>query len=415
MTDEAQLRRYAELVVRTGLNLQPGQPLIIGRESRFVLPDHAGFARLLVEAAYAAGAGYVEVLYGDEWWMRQTVLHGDAELYRLRCEAWVRWAEQLAGRGAAFLSIAAADPDLFRGVDGDRVALAQRAASEPFRRLAERLASHELAWTVIAAPTQAWAGKVHPHLPAAQRVAALWEDILSCSRAAGADPVAEWAAHREALRRRRAWLEGLRLRELHYEAPGTDLWVGLPDGHRWGGGESATGSGVRFVPNIPTEEVFSAPHRLEVGGVVGSTLPLNHGGTLIEGMRLRFEAGRIVEYSAASGQDALRHVIETDDGSHRLGEVALVPVDSPIARRGTLFYNTLFDENASCHLAIGRAYPMIDGGSTLEHAAWAEHGLNDSLVHVDFMIGSPQMAITGLTRDGATVPILRAGRWAVEV
>lgn len=388
--------------------------MLIGREGRFVLPDQVGFTRLLVESAYAAGASYVEVLYGDEWWLRETVRRGASDLYRERCEAWVRWAERLVAAGAALLSIPASDPDLFTGVDGHRVAESERAFSEAFRSLAGRLSSDEFAWTVIAAPTRAWAAKVHPELPAERQMEALWDDILACARADGPDPTAEWVAHRAALRKRREWLDGLRVRELHYEAPGTDLWVTLPEVHRWGGGASETAAHVSFVPNIPTEEVFTAPRRDGVRGVVSSTLPLNHGGALIEGIRLRFEQGRIVEYAAASGQEALGHIIETDEGSHRLGEVALVPVDSPIARRGTLFYNTLFDENASCHLALGRAYPLIEGGRTLDRTAWAEHGLNDSLVHVDFMIGAPDMHITARTAAGDSVPIFRAGRWTVE-
>lgn len=414
MADEAQLRRYAELVVRVGLNIQPGQPLLIGREGRFVLPDQVGFTRLLVESAYAAGASYVEVLYGDEWWLRETVRRGAPDLYRERCLAWVRWAERLVGAGAALLSIPASDPDLFAGVDGQRVAESERAFSEAFRPLAGRLSSDEFAWTVIAAPTRAWAAKVHPELPAERQMEALWEDILACARADGPDPTAAWVAHRATLRRRREWLNGLRVRQLHYEAPGTDLRVTLPADHRWGGGASETAGRIPFVPNIPTEEVFTAPRRDGVDGVVSGTLPLNHGGALIEGIRLRFEQGCIVEHTATRGQEALRHIIETDEGSRRLGEVALVPIDSPIARRGTLFYNTLFDENASCHLALGRAYPLIAGGRTLERSAWSEHGLNDSLVHVDFMIGAPDMQITAQTAAGATVPIFRAGRWAAE-
>jgi aminopeptidase len=415
MPDEALLRRYARLAVRVGAGLQPGQPLLVGREGRAVLPDHVPFARLLVEAAYEAGASFVEVLYGDEWSLRETVLRGSPDLYRERCLAWVRWAERLAAGGAAFLSIPASDPDLFAGADGARVAAAQRAFSEAFRPIAERLAADELAWTVISAPTQAWADRVHAELPPEHRLGALWADILACARAAGPDPAAEWAAHRANLRRRRDWLNGLRIRQLRYEGPGTDLRVTLPEGRRWGGGEAVTPGGVAFVPNIPTEEVFTAPRRDGVEGTVRSTLPLNHGGARIEGIRLRFEGGRVVDCAADQGEDALRHILDTDEGSRRLGEVALVPVDSPIARRGVVFYNTLFDENASCHLALGRAYPMIEGGAPQGAGAWAAHGLNESLVHVDFMIGSAELDVTARTEAGATVPLFRAGRWAQPV
>lgn len=410
--NEAQLRKYADLAVRIGVNLQEGQPLVIGYWHDPVLSAQAEFARMLVEAGYAAGASFVHVDWGDEQYTRETVRQGDMDHYRAYCEWQARWAERMAAEGAAFLRIPAGDPGLFTGVDQARVGESVRIMNQAFDSFNFRRTGGEYSWSLVCAATRPWADKVHPDLPEEERVKALWEDILFCARASGTDPVADWNVHRQELRRRAGWLNRLRVRELHYEAPGTDLWIGLPEGHRWSGAGDETKAGIPYIGNIPTEEVFTAPHRDRVRGVVSSTMPLNHGGSMIEGIRLRFEAGRIVEYSAARGQDVLANVIETDDGSHYLGEVALVPVDSPISERGTIFYNTLFDENASCHLAIGKAYPLIEGGRELDRSEWLGHGLNDSLTHTDFMIGSEHLKITAVTETGQETPVFHRGLWA---
>ena len=411
MNDE-RLRKYAELAVKIGVNLQKGQPLVIGYWHDPVLPPHVDFARMLAEAGYAAGASFVHIQLGDEWELRETVRRGDLDLYRARCEMEAKWVEHLAAADAAFLRIPAADPDLFAGVDSVRVGQAERALNEAFNPFNFRRTNSEYSWSLVSAPTQAWADKVHPELPADQRVEALWEDILVCARASGWDPIADWHTHLSNLRKRRDWLNGLQIRELHYVSPGTDLWVELADNHYWSAAGHEKKNGVTFVANIPRRKCTQCPRKTGVRGTVSSTMPLNHNGALIEGIQLRFEAGRIVEYSATSGQEALRNIIEMDEGSHFLGEVALVPVNSPICERGTLFYNTLFDENASCHLAIGKAYALIKGGNDLDRREWEQHGLNDSLMHVDFMIGSPELNITAKTASGTEVPIFHDGRWA---
>lgn len=415
LVSQEQLKRYADLAVRVGVNVQPGQPLVIGYWNRPVLPQHIEFSRLLIEAGYDAGASFVQVDWGDEWWMRETVRRGSLKLLAERARWQAQWVEQLAEQGAAYLAIPAADPDLYKGIDAGRVAEADRILTEAINPFNFRRTNGEYSWSLLSAPTQTWADKVHPNLPADQRLDALWEDILFCSRASGPDPVAAWEEHLRNLRKRRDWLTGLRLRKLHYQAPGTDLTITLPDNHFWAVAQSKTPAGVPFIANIPTEEVYTVPLKTGVDGVVTSTMPLNHGGALIEGLQLRFVAGRIVEYTARSGREALEHIIEMDEGSHFLGEVALVPTNSPIAERGRLFYNTLFDENASCHFAIGKAYPLIEGGSKLPRAQWEAHGLNDSLMHVDFMVGSLQMDITGETQTGEQVAIFRQGRFATQV
>ncbi|MCL6598722.1 MAG: aminopeptidase [Alicyclobacillus macrosporangiidus] len=410
-----QLRKYAELAVKVGVNLQRGQHLVIGYGKRQVYPEHAEFARLLTEVAYEAGARFVEVDWGDEAWIRETVRRGDVATWEARARSRAAWVERLAEEGAAFIAIPASDPDLYSGIDHARVTQFDRTLTSIFKPFNDRRTNDEYSWTLVSAPTQAWANKVFPNLPESERVPALWKAILACARADGDDPLADWQKHLADLRRRADWINGLGIRSLHYKGPGTDLTIEFHPRHFWKAAGSRTPQGVEFVANIPTEEVFAAPLKAGVNGVVSSTMPLNHAGSIIDGIQLRFENGRIVEYHAKVGEDALRSVIESDEGSHYLGEVALVPADSPIARRGVLFYNTLFDENASCHLAIGKAYPLVEGGQSLAQSDWETYGLNDSLVHVDFMIGSDQLDVEATTRDGRTVPILRRGLWAAQV
>ncbi|WAH37249.1 aminopeptidase [Alicyclobacillus dauci] len=407
-----QLKKYAELVVRVGVNLQKGQNLVVGFGRRQVYPEHIEFARCLVEAGYDAGAKFVQIDWGDEWWIRETVKRGSIETLEKRAKWQLEWVEQLAEEGAAYIAIPASNPDLYEGIPHDRVTAAEHAISSTFRDFDNRRTGRKYRWTLASAPTQAWADKVHPELPEGERVQALWDDILYCARATGDDPVAGWHKHLDNLRHRSDWLNGLNIRSLHYTAPGTDLTIEMAPKHYWTPALQDALDGIPFVANMPTEEVYSAPNKLGVNGVVTSTMPLNHNGSTIVGMKLRFDNGRIVEYSAESGQEALQSIVEADEGSHYLGEVALVPVDSPIAEKGQLFYNTLFDENASCHLAIGRAYALVENGEKLPQSEWGAHGLNDSLMHVDFMIGSDKLNIDATTMDGKVVPIFRNGKWA---
>ncbi|MDQ0189732.1 aminopeptidase [Alicyclobacillus cycloheptanicus] len=413
--DKEQLRKYAELVVKVGVNLQPGQHLVVGYGERQVFPEHIEFVRMLTEVAYDVGAKFVQIDWGDEHWRRETVKRGSLETLEARTRWQAQWVEQLAAEGAAFVAIPSSDPALYEGIDPERVTTATRASKTIFRPFNDRRTNDEYSWTLASVPTQAWADKVHPELPEDERVEALWRDILKCTRADGPDLISTWQTHLQNLERRAAWLNQQKLQKLHYQGPGTDLTIEMAKGHYWKSAGANTPQGVRFVANMPTEEVFSVPDKHGVNGTVTSTMPLNHNGTLIEGIQLRFENGRIVAYSARAGEDALRGIVETDEGSHYLGEAALVPVDSPISQHGVLFYNTLFDENASCHLAIGNAYPLIEGGHDLPRSKWAAHGLNESLNHVDFMIGSDQLDIDGETADGKRVPVMRAGKWVSGV
>lgn len=413
MTDK--LRKYANLAVKVGVNLQPGQHLVIGFGRRQVYPEHIEFVRHLIAAGYDAGAKFVQVDWGDEWWTRETVARGSLETYEERAKWQLQWIEKLAKEGAAFIAIPASDPQLFDGIDSARVNQASRAVMTVFHEFDNRRTNDEYRWTLLSAPTQAWANQVHPERPENERVEALWNDILYCSRATGEDPVADWKVHAANLKKRADWLNALSIQSLHYRAPGTDLTVEMAKGYYFSSAEKPAHDGVPYVANMPTEEVFSAPHKHGVNGTVSSTMPLNHNGSIIDGIKLEFKDGRIVNYTADKGLEALESIIEADEGSHYLGEVALVPVNSPIAEMNQLFYNTLFDENASCHLAIGRAYPLVHGGDKLTHADWADYGLNESLMHVDFMIGSKELDIDVTTIEGRTVPIMRSGKWASNV
>lgn len=411
----AQLKKYADLAIRVGVNLQQGQNLVIGFGSRQVLPQHIEFARLLTESAYDAGAKFVQVDWGDEWWLRETVRRGSLETLALRAKWQVAWVEQLAKEGAAYIAIPATDPDLYKDVDMARVEAASRAIAQAFRPFNDQRTNGAYSWALVSAPTIEWANKVYADLLPEERYDALWQGILACSRADGENPIQDWKRHLENLKKRSEWLNHQKIRALHYRAPGTDLTIEMPAEHFWTSAAQATPEGVTFVANIPTEEVYSVPLKTGVHGTVASTLPLNHNGQLIEGIQLRFEAGRIVEYTATRGRDVLKSIIEADEGSRYLGEVALVPVDSPIAKMNRLFYNTLFDENASCHLAIGKAYPLVAGGRDLPAEDWSKHGLNQSLMHVDFMIGSDQLMIEATTQQNEMVSIMKQGRWSTIV
>lgn len=409
------LKKYAELALKVGLNLQKNQVLVVGYGNRQVFPEHVEFARILTEVAYDMGAKFVQVDWGDEQWLRDTVARGDLKTLEARYRWQVQWIEQLASEGAAYLALPASNPDLFRGVDSNRVAAAERMHREIYQPFTRRRTNEEYSWSLLSVPTQAWADKVFPHIAAPQRVEALWEAILTCSRALSAHPVAEWKDHIQRLRSRAGQLNQMNLAKLHYMGPGTDLWIEFHPKHFWKAALNTTPEGTEYVPNMPTEEVFTAPLKSGVNGTVRSTMPLNHAGALIEGLELRFENGRIVDYKAESGLEALKSIVETDEGSHYLGEVALVPVNSPIAERNLLFYNTLFDENASCHLAIGMAYPLIEGGRELPRPDWEGQGLNDSLVHVDFMIGSEELDIIAELADGSLVPVMEKGKFTGSI
>lgn len=408
LTFEQKLSNYAELAVKVGVNIQKNQFLYIT-----AAVDNMDFVRLVTKKAYEAGARQVFVDLVDD------------ELTRLRYELapddsfdfFPEWKklerESLAEQNCAFMSIVSQSPDLLKGIDGTRIAAAQKAAAQALYKYREYAQSDKISWTVIAAPSQAWAAKVFPELPVSEQVAALWEAIFKATRADLQAPIDAWVTHNDTLHEKVEYLNDKKYAKLHYKAPGTDLTVALPDGHLWCGAGSVNVNGTEFMANMPTEEVFTTPHRDGVDGYVSSSKPLSYGGNIIDNFKLTFENGRIVDVTAEQGEDILKSLVETDEGSHYLGEVALVPHESPISASGLLFYNTLFDENASNHFAIGSAYAFcLEGGKEMTQDELAAHGLNRSLTHVDFMVGSAQMDIDGITVDGQVEPIFRAGNWA---
>lgn len=408
---ETKLDRLAQIAVRIGLGLgEPGAPQqeLVMSASIDALP----LVRRITEHAYRAGAVLVTTLYSDEQSALLRFQHApDASFDTVA--TWLQDGIANAYRsGAARLAIAGGDPALLAGQDAGKVGRANAAMSRASKPAIELITKHAINWTIVAAATPAWARAVFPMDDEATAVARLWEAIFAASRANVDDPVAAWKAHGERLKQRVDFLNDRRYSALHYNGPGTDLRVGLADDHLWAGGGTRAGNGIYCQPNIPTEEVFTTPHKDRVDGTVRSSKPLSYQGTLIEGIEVRFAAGAIVEARAKTGQNILERMIGTDDGARRLGEVALVPHSSPIAQSGILFYNTLFDENAASHIALGQAYSTcLIGGETMDAAALAARGANDSLIHVDWMIGSGEMNVDGVMADGTREPLMRRGEW----
>jgi len=319
---------------------------------------------------------------------------------------------QAFSKGAARLAIAGNDPSLLSKEDPDKVSRVNRATSKAYRPALELITRHEVNWTIVACATPAWAAAVFPDLPQDEALARLWDAIFAASRTDQPDPVGAWKEHDANLHARAQWLNEKHYSALHFRGPGTDLRVGLADDHLWLGGGTTARNGRYCIPNIPTEEVFTTPHKLRVEGHVTSTKPLSYQGTMIEEIAVRFQAGQIVEARAARGNQVLQRMIETDEGARRLGEVALVPHSSPIASSGLLFLNTLFDENAACHIALGQAYSTcLKDGDTLSQEELASRGANNSLIHVDWMIGSNRIDVDGVSAAGDREPVMRAGEW----
>jgi aminopeptidase len=404
---EEKLDRLAEIAVRAGLGIAAGQELLMTATL-----DAVPLARRITEHAYKAGASLVTTIFADE----------ELSLIRFRnasdasfdsAPVWLYEAMANAYRsGAARLAIAGNNPSLLSHEDPEKVARANRATSKAYRPALELISRHAINWTIVSCATPAWAAAVFPKLPPEEAFARLWDAIFSASRADLPDPLAAWKAHDAKLH---AWADRLnakRYSTLHFRGPGTDLRVGLADDHLWLGGGTTARNGVYCIPNMPTEEVFTTPHKDRVDGHVTSTKPLSYQGTLIEEISVNFRAGQIVEAHASKGEQILQRMIETDEGARRLGEVSLVPHSSPIASSGLLFMNTLFDENAACHIALGQAYAnCVKNGDNLTPEQLAGKGANTSLIHVDWMIGSNRVDVDGISASGASEPVMRSGEW----
>lgn len=400
--------KYAHLILSIGLNLQKNQLLIINSPI-----ECAYFTRIVAEAAYKEGARDVVIVWKDELFSKIRFMNAPEEVF----EEFPNWQKELyisyMNEDAAFLSIASNDPELMKEVNPVRLMKAQKAGNIALKEYRENLMSNKNVWCVISVPTASWAKKVFPQVKENEQIDKLWEAIFKTVRVDQPDPIEAWKQHRAELKKRMDYLNSLGLKLLHYKnALGTDLTIELPEGHLWLGGSEFTPEGLEFVANMPTEEVFTLPQRTGVNGKVVSSMPLNYNGNLIDKFGLTFKNGRIIDCFAEKGYEALKNLIETDEGSHYLGEVALVPYDSPISNSKTLFYNTLFDENASCHLAIGKAYPVcLKNGDSLNPEELKNAGVNDSLVHEDFMIGTSDLEIIGITSAGKEIPLFKAGNF----
>jgi len=378
--------------------------------------EHAPLVRYVAEAAYKAGARLVDVYWGDEQMELIRFAHAPrdsfAEFPKWKLAIPLEYAE----RGDAILTISATDPDLLSGQDPALVGVFQDTMWKEMAPYLRHGTSNSMNWCVISAARPSWAKKMFPKLTAEKALAKQWQTIFKMCRVDADDPVAAWQEHIHNLQAHSAYLNQKQYTALKYSAPGTDLTLGLPKGHHWASAREIAKNGIEFTANIPTEETFTMADRTRAAGIVTSTKTLNYGGTLIEGIVVRFENGRVVESHASKGEDVLRKMIATDEGSARLGEIAIVPHSSPISKSGLMFHNTLFDENASCHIALGRAYKFnMQGGLDLTDEEFAARGGNQSLIHVDFMIGSGEMDIDGITSDGRAEPVLRKGEWAFSV
>ena len=404
------LKNYAKLVIRAGVNLQKGQELLLRSPIQC-----AEFARLLAEEAYRAGASRVTTDWSDERMTRMKYDYCPVSEFETVPEWLAALNNNTAKNGGAILTIAASDPEAMAGVDPSKMGAWVKASHKACRAFYDGMDLGRNVWCIISAPTSAWAKKVFPDVSEKEAVEKLWDAIFKAVRADWEDPVEAWTEHKKAFAEKLQFLNESQFDELHYtNDAGTDITVGLPENHAWAGGGGATVDGVDFFPNMPTEEVFCTPDKNRCDGTVKSALPLNYQGNLVDKFSVTFEKGKVTDFSAETGYETLRQIIETDEGSHHLGEIALVPKKSPISEMGILFYNTLYDENASCHFALGKGFAeCFAGGLSTKKEELMEKGMNDSATHVDFMIGTADLKITGRKKDGTETVLFENGNWAV--
>lgn len=408
MNDKNNLYKYAYLVLTVGVNLQPeqGLELICPVEKRDV-------AKAFTTAAYDLGAKIVHVRWEDE--IIEELNYRNAELSAL-CEVpdWViSQRKYLLDKGFCYVAIAAEDPDAFRRVPAEKLSAVAIARSKALKKFSDAVMANAIRWCVVSVPTKKWAKKVFPQEKYPER--RLQREIEKAMRLDCADPIEKWQEHIAEMEKHAAFMNEQDFYALHYvNGSGTDVTVGLADGHEWLSAQEKAKDGVDFVANIPTEEIFTAPHRKRINGTVKASMPLSYNGQVIKDISLTFKNGKITGFSASEGYGVLKGLIETDEGTKSLGEVALIGKSTPIAQSGIIFFNTLFDENASCHLAIGKAYPTtVKNGADMSAKELKAHGLNDSVEHVDFMIGTDDLIIDGVKKDGKTVRIFENGDWVI--
>jgi aminopeptidase len=405
------LRKYADVILSVGVNLQRGQRL----DLRTDVQDKE-LARQLAIRAYEMGASLVDVLWVDETLDRIRFDYANPETLTVVPDWIIKRHQEHGDRGDAYVIIFSKDPDLLHGVNPEHIATYRQSLLQRLEPTFKYIDNSLINWNAVSTSTPAWAKKVFPELPSEQAQEKLWEAIFKACRIDQEDPVQAWKEHKDQLQKRCEYMNSRSYTELHYRAPGTDLTVGLPHNHLWIGGSTKTPAGIEFIPNMPTEEVFTIPHKDKVNGTVSSSRPLNELSILIDKFTLTFENGRVTKAIADVGEEHLVRLLDTDQYARQLGEVALVPHSSPISQQGHLFYNTLFDENASSHLALGAAYRFtMEGATEMTKEEFMANGGNDSLIHTDFMIGSGDMDIDGICADGTREPVMRSGEWAFDV
>ncbi len=409
--NEQILRNYAQLCVKAGVNIQEGQTLVVNASI-----EANDLTRFVVEEAYKAKAGKVIVNYTDDLVSR---MHYEYQSVEDLCD--IRdWMQQQKieplREGAATLHIISETPGVLNGIDAKKISEAMKVRQSKFKEASEITMANKVQWSIAAYPNVRWAKQVFPELSDEAAMEALWKAILDSVKVdEESDSIALWQQHNQTFAEKKEKLNAYNFTSLHFSnAKGTDLHVGLVERHIWAGGDEETINGIRFNPNMPTEEIFTMPHKFNVHGRVVTTKPLDYNGTLIEEFTLDFKDGAVVDYSASNDYDTLKSLIEFDEGSKYIGEVALVPYNSPISMSNILFYNTLFDENASCHLALGRAYPMnVEGGTSMSQEQLDKVGSNNSMTHVDFMFGSEDMRIVGTTQSKEEVVVFEQGRYVI--
>lgn len=404
------LEKYANLLITKGVNIQKGHTLIIA-----IAVEHHYLASLLTEKAYQAGAAEVVVDYIDDKIARQRLLHADYERLVNVPDYLVEKSNYFLEKNASRLFVRSSDPNAFAGVDSKRLSEATKATAIALEKQRAASQANKFSWNLVAASSPEWAAMVFPDLATEEeQVDALWDAIFKMNRIYEEDPIKAWDDHQAKLEAKAKLLNDYQFDALHYTAPGTDLTLGMPENHLWEAAGSKNAQGEEFIANMPTEEVFTAPDYRRADGYVSSTKPLSYAGVVIEGMTFTFKDGQITEITAQKGEETIKRLVEENDGARSLGEVALVPHKTPISLSGLTFFNTLFDENASNHLAIGAAYAFsLKGGTEMSQEELKAAGLNRSTAHVDFMIGSDKMDIDGITKDGQVVPIFRGGEWAI--
>lgn len=404
---EQAMENFAKVILEVGLDLQKGDGLMI------TMDEHSlPLVRLLAKEAFKAGAKDILYQFADDELNLNFFEHASDEALADFAQFKVDYREQAFLNNYHSLYLASPNPELLKDIDNERITLRQRTTATAMKPIQHYQMDNKVKWCVVTVPGPAWASKVFPELPVEEAIAKLWDLVLEATRMNDDDPVASWKAHDKKLKEKEAFMDGEDFEKLIYRAPGTDLEVYLVEGHKWIGGSSRLPRGDVFMANIPTEELFTMPHRAKVNGTLKATKPLSLQGKLVDGFTFVFEEGKVVSYEAEQGKELLEQLFSMDEGAMRLGEVAIVPDDSPISNIGVLFYNTLFDENASCHFAFGNAYgENMPGTGELSEEEKKERGMNHSMIHVDFMVGGPELEIIGVKKDGTEVPLLKNGNW----